>query len=50
MILKELILTVSTLGGHVAILKELILTLSTMAWCGGLERTNFNSFYFGRVW
>ena len=33
MILKELILTISTMGGH-----------------GGLERTDFNSFYFGRVW
>ena len=49
MILKELILTVSTLGGMV-VLKELILTLSTMAWCGDLVRTNFNSFYYGRVW
>ena len=33
MVLKELILTVSTLGGK----------------CGSLERTDFNSFYFGRV-
>ena len=32
------------------ILKELILTVSTMGGCGGLERTDFNSFYFGRVW
>ena len=30
MVLEELILTVSTLGGH-----------------GGLERTDFNSFYIG---
>ena len=43
MILKELILTVSTLGGMV-VLKELILTLSTMGRCGDLVRTNFNSF------
>ena len=34
MVLKELILTVSTLGGGVVVLKELIL----------------NSFYFGKVW
>ena len=48
MILKELILTVSTLGGMV-VLKELILTLSTMGGSGDLERTDFNSFYYGRV-
>ena len=49
MVLKELILTVSTLQrGCVAVLKELILTVSTLGGCG-LERTDFNSFYFGRV-
>ena len=48
MVLKELILTVSTLG-CVAVLKELILTVSTLRGCGSLERTDFNSFYFGRV-
>ena len=32
------------------ILKELILTVSTMGGCGGLERTDCNSFNFGRVW
>ena len=31
------------------VLKELILTVSTLGGCGGLERTDFNSFYFGRV-
>ena len=31
-------------------LKELILTLSTLRECGGLERTDFNTFYFERVW
>ena len=38
MVLKELILTVSTLGGcgH---LERLILTVSTFGGCGGLERT-----------
>ena len=29
---------------------ELILTVSTLQGCGGLERTDFNSFYFVRVW
>ena len=31
-----------------AVLKELILTVSTLGGCGSLERTDFNSFYFGR--
>ena len=47
MVLKELILTVSTLGGCGG-LKELILTVSTLGGCSGLERTDFNSFYFGK--
>ena len=29
------------------VLKELTLTVSTLGGCGGLERTDFNSFYFG---
>ena len=33
-----------------AVLKELILTVSTLGGCGSLERTDFNSFYFERVW
>ena len=49
MVLKELILTVSTLQG-VVVLKELILTVSTLGRCGSLERTDFNSFYFVRLW
>ena len=65
-VLKELILTVSTLQGcdslertdfnsfyfweGVAVLIELILTVSTLQGCGSLERTDFNSFYFGKVW
>ena len=65
-VLKELILTVSTLGwcgglertdfeqfllwDGVVVLKELILTVSTLGRNGGLEGTDFNSFYFGRVW
>ena len=28
----------------------LILTVSTLSGCGGLLRTDFNSFHFGRVW
>ena len=48
-VLKELILTVSTLGGCSAVLKELILIVSTFGGCGGLERTDFNSLNFGRV-
>ena len=31
-------------------LKELILTVSILGGCSGFERTDFNSFYFGRVW
>ena len=65
MVLKELILTLSTLGRYgslertdfnsfyfgkgVAVLKELILTVSTLQGCCGLESPGFNSFYFGRV-
>ena len=33
-----------------AVLKELNLTISTLGGCGTLERTDFNSFYFGKVW
>ena len=32
------------------VLKELILTVSTLGRCGSLEKTEFNSFYFERVW
>ena len=31
------------------VLKELILAVSTLQGCDSLERTEFNSFYFGRV-
>ena len=40
MVLKELILTVSTLGGCGG-LERMILTVSTLGGCGGLERTDF---------
>ena len=33
-----------------AVLKELILTVSTLGRYGSLKRTDFNSFYFKRVW
>ena len=64
MVLKEMILKVSTLGRYgslertdfnsfyfesVAGLKELILTVSTLRGCGGVESPGFNSFYFVRV-
>ena len=65
MVLKELIITVSTLRGcggveipgfnsvyfwdGVVVLKELILTVTILQGCGSLERTNFNSFFFGKV-
>ena len=49
MVLIELILTVFTLHG-VAVLKELILKVPPLLGCGSLERTDFNSFYFGKVW
>ena len=32
------------------VLKVLDLTISTLEECSGLERTDFNSFYFARVW
>ena len=48
-VLKELILTVSTLG-RCGSVEELILTISTLGGCDALERTDFNSFYFGKVW
>ena len=31
-------------------MKELNLTVSAIGECGGLNRTDFNHFYFGRVW
>ena len=32
------------------VLKVLNLTVSNLGWCSGLERTDFNSFNFGKVW
>ena len=31
-------------------LKELNVTISTLEGCGGLERAEYNSFYFRRLW
>ena len=50
MVLKELILTVSTLGRGGSLEKKLNLTVSTLQGCVGLESPGFNSFYFGKVW
>ena len=47
MVLKELLFNSLYFGGYVVVLKELILTVSAFTGCGGLERTDFNSFYFG---
>ena len=50
-VLKELILTVSTSEkGVISVENSLNLTVSTLQGCGSLERTKFNSFYFGKVW
>ena len=48
-VLKELILTVS-ISECVVILKELILTVSTLGRNCSLQKTEFKSFYFARVW
>ena len=50
MVLKELILTVSTLGGCGGLESIEFLTVSTLGKCGVLKELIFNSFYFGRVW
>ena len=47
-VLKELILTVSTLGGCGSLertdFKRVKWSVSTLGGCGGVERTDFNSF------
>ena len=48
-VLKELILTVSTLGGS-GVLERTDFNSFTLRECGSLERTDFNSFYFETVW
>ena len=49
-VLKELIFNNISFREGVVVLKEPILTVSTLGGCGGLERTEFNSLYFGSVW
>ena len=49
MVLKELILTVSTLGGCGS-LERSDFNSFTLGGYGGVDRTDFNSFYFWGVW
>ena len=48
-VLKDLILTVSTLGGYGS-LERTDFNSFYFGVCGSLERIDFNSFYFERVW
>ena len=50
MVLKELILTVSTLGGFGSPERTYFNSFYFVKGVGGPERTDFNSFYFGKVW
>ena len=51
MVLKELILTVYTVGGcGCGGLERTDFNSFYIAGVGGPERTDFNSLYFGRVW
>ena len=50
MVLKKLIFNSFYFGEGVGLLKNLFLTVSTLRGCGGLDRTDVNSFYIGRVW
>ena len=61
MVLKGLILTVSTLGGCCGLertdfyslwssQKNWFLAVPMIGGCGGLEISDFNSFYFERMW
>ena len=50
MVLKELIFHSFYLGRDVVVLKELILNSFYLGGCGGLERTDFQQFLFGRLW
>ena len=49
-VLKELILTVSTLRGCTGLEITHFLRVYTLGGLTGLERTDFNTWYFGRVW
>ena len=50
MVLKELILTVSNLGGRGDLERTDFFTVSMLGGCGGSERTDFNSYYLRMVW
>ena len=50
MVLKELILTVSNLGGCGGLERTDFFTVSMLGGCGGSERTDFNSYYLRMVW
>ena len=50
MVLKELILTVSNLGGSGDLERTDFFTVSMLGGCGGSERTDFNSYYLRMVW
>ena len=50
MVLKELDLTVFTLGEFSGSLEKTDFNSFYFEGCGSLERTDFNSFYFKRVW
>ena len=50
MVLKELILTVSTLGRCGSLEKTDFNSFYPCEGVAGLETTDFNSFYFGKVW
>ena len=48
-VLKELIFNSLLFWEGVIVLEELISIVSNLGGCGGLERTDFSIFYFGRV-
>ena len=50
MVLKELILTVSNLGGCGDLERTDFFTVSMLGGCGSSERTDFNSYYLRMVW
>ena len=50
MVLKELILTVSNLGGCGDLERTDFFTVSMLGGCGGSKRTDFNSYYLRMVW
>ena len=49
MVMKELICNSFDFGRVWRYLKNSFFTVSTLHRCGGLQRTDFYSFYFGRV-